>query len=126
MITALRTGLGLIIGYLLMVALIILVQEIWFGGVSFGSSSRSVLLIAGALTFGAAVAGGMTATAIAGLKSRIAGLLMSGVVVMETAYLLSSGKVAGPLWFDLVGSGSLVAGILLGAELVTRLKRSNQ
>jgi len=43
--------------------------------------------------------------------------------VIETLYLLAAGKLAGPLWFDLLGSSSLVAGILLGAEFLIRLKR---
>lgn len=124
MITALRTGLGVIVGYLLMVLLITLVQEVWFGGVSFGKSSWGVLLIAGALTFCAAVMGGMAATAIAGRRSRTAGWIMSVLVVLETTYLMITGKVAGPVWFDLLASGSLVVGILLGVELLTRLKRS--
>ncbi|MGB5295723.1 MAG: hypothetical protein WBP34_12290 [Thermoanaerobaculia bacterium] len=123
MITALRSVLGVIVGYLLMVLLITLVQEVWFGGVSFGKSPRAVLLIAGSLTFGAAVIGGMTATAIAGSKTRTVGVLMAGLVVIETTYLLAAGKIAGPLWFDLLGSGSLVAGILLGAEFLIRLQR---
>jgi len=33
------------------------------------------------------------------------------------------GKIAGPLGFDLLDSSSLVAGILLGAEILIRLKR---
>jgi hypothetical protein len=126
MIKALRTCLGIIIGYLVMVVLLFLVQDFWFGGVSFGESPWSVLLIAGVLSFGAAVVGGIVATGIAGLKSRATGLIMSGVVVIETTFLLTTGQVAGPLWFDLLGSGSLVAGILLGSELWNRLKNSNK
>ena len=45
---------------------------------------------------------------------------MSVLVVTETTYLTLSGGFSGPLWFDIVASASLIAGILLGAELVRR------
>jgi len=123
MIKMLRTGAGVVIGYLLMVLLITLVQEVWFGGVSFGRSSVLVLLVAGPLTIAAAMAGGMAGTAISGLTSRTTGLIMSVLVCVEMFYLVATGRVAGPLWFDLLGAAGLVAGILLGSEIVLRKKR---
>ena len=123
MIRLLRTLLGVVVGYLVMVALLFLVQDVSFGGISFDKSSTLELLIAGPLSALAAVVGGVTATAIAGMKTRTAGVVMSVIVVIETIYLVTTGRVGGPLWFDLLGSGSLVAGILVGAELLLRLTR---
>ena len=44
----------------------------------------------------------------------------SDVVVLETTVLVATGRVSGPLWFDLMGSGSLMASILVGAEVLLR------
>lgn len=123
MIPALRTVAGIVAGYLSMVVLITLVQETWLGGVGWEKSSPGVLFVAGALTFLAAVAGGLIGSAIAG-SHRWPGLVMSVLVVVETTYLVASGTVTGPLWFDLLGSASLVVGILLGTEVIARRRRS--
>jgi hypothetical protein len=117
----LRTGAGIVIGYAIMVVLITLVQETWFGGVSVGKSPVGVLVAAGFLTSVAAVIGSVTATAIARPLGRIAALVMACVVVVETTVLVATGRVSGPLWFDLMAAGSLIASILVGAEVLLRL-----
>lgn len=124
MIPSLRSGLGVVTGYLTMVVLITLVQETWFGGVTFGESSRSVLIVAGAFTFGAAIVGGMAGVAVTGAASRVPGLVMSVLVVLETIYLVTTGRIGDPLWFDVLASASLVVGILLGAEYLARRRKS--
>lgn len=116
----LRTVLGVVIGYALMVVLITLVQEVWFGGVGFHDSSLLELALAGVLTFVCAMAGGATATIVAGTSARNPGFAMSIIVVIETTALVITGRLGGPLWFDLAASASLIVGILLGAELVLR------
>ena len=107
-----------------MVVGITLVQDVWFGGVSYDTSSFSVLFVAGVFTFLSAASGGVLATLVAGKARRIAAVVMSGLVVAETTVLISTGDVAGPLWFDLLASGSLIVGILLGAEIVLRCRAS--
>jgi hypothetical protein len=100
-----------------MVILITLVQETWLGGVSFGESSFGVLTLAGAFTFLAAVVGGyLTALLAPGNGIAHAGVICL-LVVAETTYLITSGRVEGPLWFDLAGGASLLVGLLLGAWL---------
>ena len=121
---AVRTVLGVVLGYVLMGILITLVQEVWFHGVQLGKSSSGVLITVGALTSLAAAFGGVLGTAIARPTGRIAAIVMSGLVVIETSLLIFTGRVSGPLWFDFMAAGSLIAGILVGAELFLRLMRS--
>jgi len=47
----LRSLLAVVVGYLVLVVLITLVQEVWFGGVGFYKSSLTVLMVAGFFTF---------------------------------------------------------------------------
>jgi hypothetical protein len=121
----LRTVVGVVCGYAFMVGLITLVQEGWFGGVGWIKTPLGVLGIAGFFTCVAAAIGAVTATAIARPTGRVAAAIMSCVVVIETSTLIVTGKVAGPLWFDLLAAASLIVAILLGAELSLRFTRSS-
>ena len=120
--TILRTAAGFVCGYAIMVVLITLVQETWFGGVSFGTTPPLKLALAGLFTCVAAGIGGALATAIGG-SGRTPCLLMCGLVVVETTVLISTGRVPGPLWFDLISAGSLLVAILIGAEVFLRMVR---
>jgi len=120
----LRAVAGVICGYILMVVLITLVQETWFGGVAWGRTPIGTLTIAGFITSVAAAVGSIAATAISRPTGRLAALIMSCVVVVETTVLVLTGKVTGPLWFDVVAAVSLIVAILLGAELFLRSGRS--
>jgi len=51
LLNLLRSILAVVVGYLVMAALITLVQEVWFGGVGFYKSSLVVLMVAGFFTF---------------------------------------------------------------------------
>lgn len=105
-------------GYVLMVVLITLVQETWLGGVSFQKSGAGVLVAAGAGTVLSAVAGGAFAALVAPARPHLHALAMCVLVAVETSYLVATGRVGGPLWFDLAAAASLVVGILAGASLV--------
>jgi hypothetical protein len=113
--------LGALIGYPLMGLLITVVQEWIFGGVGYHESSAVVLLVAGFGTFLSAVAGGWVAGRVVSFKNLYPNLLMCALVVLETTWLIRSGRTHGPLWFDFLAAGSLIAGILLGG--FTPLKR---
>jgi hypothetical protein len=41
---------------------------------------------------------------------------MCCAVVVETTVLVVTGRVTGPLWFDLLSAGSLLVAIRVGAE----------
>ena len=116
----LRILVGVVLGYAVMVLLITAVQEGWFGGVVWGKTQPSELAVAGLFTALSAATGGIAATAIARKSGRKAGIVMSCLVVIETTVLVLTGKLTGPLWFDLAASASLVVAILLGAEAFLR------
>ena len=116
----LRIAAAVILGYVVMVLLITLVQETWFGGVSWNGSPYSTLFVAGFFTFLSAVVAGIFAAVISG-GERVTAIVMSGIVVLETIVLLATGRVAGPVWFDFSGSASLVVGIIFGWAIFTWL-----
>lgn len=103
-----------VVGYFSMVVLITLVQEGVFGGVGYSKSSWVTLLLAGGGTFLAAVAGGSISAAIARNKNYLPQLVICGLVVLETIWFATSQRSDDPLWFDLLASSSLLAGVLLG------------
>ena len=116
--------LAVLAGYLVMVLLITVVQELIFGGVSFQTTPMPQLLAAGVLTCFSAVAGGAVAARIFGRPWNPPAWAMCGLVVLETAYMTSAGKLDGPLWFDIMAAGSLVVGILVGAYAIQYLRRT--
>jgi hypothetical protein len=120
----LRIAAAVVCGYAVMVVLITLVQETWFGGVAWGKTPLDILAVAGFFTALAAALGAATATAIARPSGRVPAFIMSGLVVVETTALLLTGKVAGPLWFDSVAAASLIVAILVGAEAFLRVTGS--
>jgi len=112
----LRIILSAILGYLSMGALITVVQEGIFGGVSYYDSSLLVLGIAGAGTVLSGTIGAYIASWVA-KNGRLPSGIMAVLVMIETVYLLSTGILSGPLWFELLAAASLVGGILLGGML---------
>ena len=111
---------GAICGYGAMVVLIALVQETWFGGIRWGVTPLGTLLVAGFFTMLAAAVGAVLATAIARSHRRVPALIMSLLVAIETTTLVVTGRVGGPLWFDVLAALSLVVAILIGAEVFLR------
>lgn len=114
-----RIAAGFVTGYVVMVLLITLVQEVIFGGVSYQESSTGVLVGAGLLTVGCAVVAGWIAATIAGHRPWLVAAIMSLLVAAETTALVITGKVGGPLWFDALAALSLMAGLFAGAWLAT-------
>ena len=122
LLNLLRSLLAVVVGYLVLVALITLVQEVWFGGVGFYKSSLTVLMVAGFFTFLSAAAGGSVAVLIAKSHRRMHALALCSLIVAEAIALIVTGGTTDPLWFDTLASGSLIIGILLGAFLLERIK----
>lgn len=109
--------LALIAGYAAMNIGIFGVQEGLFGGVTFQETPLPQLLIAGLLTTACAVLGGAVAASIFRKPFFPPALGMCGLVIAESTYMIGSGRMPGPLWFDVMAATSLVFGILLGAFL---------
>jgi len=112
-----RSVLAVVIGYPLMGLRITLVQENWPGGVSYTHSSLWVLFLGGTFTFLSAVAAGWVAGWIAGHHPLLHALVMSAIVVGETAWLIATGRTVDPVWFDVCAGASLIVGLLVGASL---------
>ena len=110
---------GVLSGYAIMVILITVVQEGFFGGVDWGVSSLGVLAVAGIGTFLSAVIGSFVGTWIAA-GSRVVAHVMSLLVATETVLTTLDGTLDGPLWFIAASSGSLIVGIYLGSILFGR------
>ena len=121
-LSLLRGILAVVAGYLVLVVLITLVQEVWFGGVSFYKSSLTVLIVAGFFTFLSAAAGGLVAVLIAKSHRSIHTLAMCLLIVAEAIALIATGGTTDPLWFDTLASVSLIIGIVLGAFLLEKIK----
>lgn len=116
--------LATVAGYFVMILLITIVQEFMFGGVSYQTTPLPQLLAAGFLTTASAVAGGAAAAGVFGKPWFPPALAICGLVVLETAYMISAGRLDGPLWFDIAAAGSLVFGILVGAAVIQRWKQT--
>lgn len=121
----LRGVFGVVAGYAVMVVLITLVQETWFGGVDFYESSKVELGVAGLFTCLSAVVGGAVGTAVAGVTTRLVAWILSAFVSVETTTLIVSGEAGGPLWFDIMAGGSLIVGIFAGVILFLRWKETS-
>jgi len=124
LVKLIRVVLGIVLGHGLLALLITLVQESWFGGVGWYESPFGELLLAGFLSCVGAGIGAAVATAISRPTGRLAAVVMSVLIVIETTVLVITGKADGPLWFDFVAAASLIVAILVGAELILRLGRS--
>ena len=116
--------LAVVAGYVTMVLLITVVQEGMFGGVTFSKTPLPQLLVAEVLTTASAVAGGAVAAWIFGKPWFPPALAVCGLVVLETTYLMLTAGLEGPLWFDILGPGTHVIGLLLGAYAIRRVQRS--
>lgn len=120
MTKGLLTALGVVVGYAMMVVLITLVQEVWFGGVGWNETPFGPLAVAGLFTCVAGAIGAIVACAIARLAGRLAAVVMAILTVVETTVLLLGGTLSGPLWFDVASEASLAAAILIGGEIYVR------
>lgn len=114
--------LAVVAGYATMILLIFAVQEGMFGGVTYQETPPPQLLIAGVLTCASALAGGMVAALVFANPFFPPALAMCGLVILESTYMILSGRMPGPLWFDVLAASGLLFGILLGAFLVRRWK----
>lgn len=79
-----------------------------------------MLAVAGFFTCVSAGIGAVVATVISRPTGRLAAAIMACIVVVETTVLFATGKVAGPLWFDLAAAASLLVALMVGAELTVR------
>lgn len=114
--------LALFVGYFTMIVGIFIAQEAIFGGVTYSGTPLPQLLIAGFLTTLSAAIGGWVSAKIDRGKGYGPALGMSGLVVLESIYMIGSGQMPGPVWFDVMAASSLVVGIFAGAFLLRYMR----
>lgn len=112
-----RSLLAIVAGYAVIAIGTILTFEVLLGGISYATSSRTVLAVAmvGAVLSG--LAGGYVAARLACCLPVLHASLVLIPLALDTAFVLSSGISADPLWFDLAGSGALMASAVAGGWL---------
>ena len=116
----LRTLGAIVLGETALVLLTTLAQEVFFDGISLTNSPIHELIIGGALTMIAAVIAGLVTAKIAGKKNYFPSLVISSLIIAETAFLIISSKTVDPVWFDALAGLSLVAGIWIGYIVIEK------
>lgn len=106
--------LAAIVGEIALILLTTIAQEVMFDGIDFYTSPMADIVFGGLATFIAAVLAGMVAAFPVKAASWVPQLIISIIIVLETAYLMASGALNGPVWFDLLASGSLIIGVWAG------------
>jgi len=113
---------AILVGYALMVCGTWFVQD-RLGGVHYGESPPSVLLLGAVFVPMAAVVGGFFTAALAWFHPLRHVAPMCVLIAAETVGLRLAGGDEDPLWFDLAAGGSLIAGALVGALAWKWLRR---
>lgn len=116
----LRRAVAAILGYGVIVLGTTATFEWIFGGIGFYKSSPAVLA---ASALGAAISGfcGGLVAGLVGLKAPLrhaAGVLF--FLIVDTTYVLTSGISKDPVWFDLIGSLTLMVSCLAAGLLLSR------
>lgn len=101
-------------GEFVLVGLTTLAQEVLFDGIDYYTSSLSDIFLGGLATFLAAVLAGVIAAIIVRGRTPLPHLIISLLIVLEMAYLITSGLLPGPVWFDLLSGLGLIIGIWTG------------
>ena len=114
---ALRSIAAIAAGYAVIVVGTYLAFEVWLGGIGYFKSSALVLAAASVAAFASGLAGGYVAAWLGGRPHVLhaAGLILP--LVLDTTYVVTSGKSSDPLWYDLVGAATLMVAAILGGFL---------
>ena len=119
---AVRSVAAIVTGYAVMVAGAWLGQESVFPGTEYGSPFLELLTV-GVLTSVLAGTGGAVTAILAPSRPYLHLLPMAVLISIETIALYVTGRVTGPLWFELLAGASLIAGIVVGAWVGLHAKR---
>lgn len=122
--TVIMGVLGAVAGYVTLALTYTLVQEVWLHGVSYQQSERSVLILAGLFTPLCAFAGGLASALVSARARWLAATLLVGLIAVETAYLYSTQRVDGPLWFEAGAAAALILAVCAATWLCDRYARA--
>ena len=117
--------LAVILGEIALILLTTIAQEVLYDGISFATSSNIDMIFGGLATFVAAVIAGIIAAAITRGSTRIPPTIISILIFAEMTYLMLSGKLNNPIWFDILSGLSLILGIWLGYYIVKKFLKSS-
>ena len=112
--------LGAMAGYITLALTSTLVQEVWLGGVSYRNSGRLVLILAGVFTPLCAFAGGLVGALVTGRSRWFTAAILCGLITVETAYLYTTQRVDGPLWFEAGAAAALIFAVCAATWLTGR------
>ena len=115
---SLRSVAAVLAGYVVIVLGTILTLEVWLGGIGWAKSSRNELVLATVGTLVSGIAGGLVAAWLAGRRPFQHAVAVLIPIAFDTANILWTGISPDPVWFDLGGSMTLVAGALIGGYLL--------
>jgi hypothetical protein len=117
-IQLMRSLMGVVAGYAVMVFGTTIVQNDLLGGhVSYTHSPTSILLVGAVLTPLAALMGGFITGAIAGRAPFAHVVPMCTAIALETAYFTYVHRGSDPLWFRASAALALILGAFVGAWL---------
>ncbi len=109
-----RVLLGMIGGYAVIVIGTTLTFEVLLGGIGYYKSSSLVLGIASIGAFVTGFLGGCAAALIGGRPHFHSAAAVLLLLIMDTTYVISSGISKDPVWFELIGGGTLMFAALTG------------
>ncbi len=113
-----------LLGEISLILLTTIAQEMLFDGIRFATSSNLELIFGGLATFLVAVIAGIIAAAIVKASTLIPHTIISILTFIEMTYLMISGKLDDPIWFDVLSGFSLILGIWLGYFIVKKYLQS--
>jgi hypothetical protein len=119
---AMRSIAAIVIGYAVMVAGAWFGQESLFPRTEYGSPVLELLTV-GVLTSVLAGMGGVVTAILAPSRPYLHLLPMAVLISIETVLLYITGRVTGPLWFELLAGASLIAGTVIGAWVALQVRR---
>jgi hypothetical protein len=112
--TITRIILATVVGEIALVALTTVAQEVLFNGINYYTSPFSDILLGGLATFFASVLAGGIASLIVRGRSYWPHVFISVIIIAEMTYLMTTGALTSPIWFDTLSGFSLIVGIWLG------------
>ena len=115
--------LATVVGEIILIILTTVAQEVLVDGVSLNTSSNPDLIIGGIATLFAGAIAGAVATLIVGNNDKLPVLIICILIVVESTYLIASGKVSSPIWFDILSAIALIASVSIGYYIVSRVKQ---
>ena len=117
-----KTIVAAIIGELALALLTTVAQSVLVDGVHIETSTHTDLLLGGTATILAGVLSGMIASLIGGKDNRWPHLIISIFILVETTYLIVTGKIGNPLWFAIVSGLGLLLSIWIGYFVYRKIK----